>query len=124
MLNINSIALVGELTDPPRSAVTKSGKAVTRMRIAVDREFDRRTADFFTVLAWQQLAELSGDWLAECAGLPISVKGRIQERELPATPGCGCRRTIWEVQASELGLPPRWLKQAYRERNARRGMRR
>ena len=119
-LNINSITLVGELTEPPRSRMTAEGKAVTRLRLAVDREFDRGTPDFFTVLAWQRLAELSGDILAECTGLPVSVKGKIRRRELPPKDGCRCVHRIYEVHADEIGFPSVWMREANELRRARR----
>lgn len=74
---MNRITLSGNLTRDPEVRYTQSGKAYTRVAIAVNRPFGKDNAvDFFNLVAWEKTAEVMGKWLAK--GSRILVAGRLQ----------------------------------------------
>ena len=82
---MNKVCLVGRLTkDPTCEYVNTSNGSVARARftIAVDRSFSsgnqdgNRTADFISVVAWEQLAETIHKYVKK--GHKICAEGRIQ----------------------------------------------
>lgn len=115
---MNAIQLKGGITRGPRLAVTKNGKAVANLQIAVPRKFDRDTRDFFHVIAWQELAERATEALDGCTGLEIVVTGRIQQRRLPPRQAGGEATWVHEVIADEIEWPPEWVRGAHRARRA------
>ncbi|RXT08881.1 single-stranded DNA-binding protein [Ammoniphilus sp. CFH 90114] len=79
---INRVILVGRLTKDPELRYTPSGVAVTTFTIAVDKQFKNaqgeREADFISVVAWRQTAELCAQYLKK--GSQTGVDGRLQSR--------------------------------------------
>lgn len=79
---INRAVLLGRLTRDPELRYTQSGVAVATFTLAVDRRFSgqqgEREADFISIVAWRQLAELCANYLKK--GQQAAVEGRIQTR--------------------------------------------
>ena len=79
---LNSIVIIGRLTRDPEMRQTPSGTAVCTFTLAVDRSFKsangERETDFIPVVAWRQLGETCGRYLAK--GKLAAVDGRLQIR--------------------------------------------
>ena len=73
---MNKVILTGRLTRDPEVRYTQSGKAVSRMSLAVNRTFNKDQADFFTLVAWDKQAEFCGRYLKK--GSSVVVEGRIE----------------------------------------------
>ncbi len=68
----------GRLTKDPELRQSQSGKAVTSMRIAVDRQGDDDEADFFDLVAFGMLAEVTAKYLTK--GRHILVEGTLRQQ--------------------------------------------
>jgi len=80
---MNKIILVGNLArDPEIKVIEESGKALTKITIAVNRSFKNtngeREADFIQVVFFEKKAELVAEFFKK--GDPISVSGRLQTK--------------------------------------------
>jgi single-strand DNA-binding protein len=102
---MNVVCIVGRLCADPELKYTPAGVAVTTMRVAVDNPYrkgedGKKTADFFTVVAWRQTAEFIANYGEK--GREVEVSGRLQVREW--TTGEGQKRSMVEISANELRL--------------------
>lgn len=99
---MNKVFLIGNLTRAPEMRSTQSGVAVCNFSIAVNRRFKNangeQETDFLNVIAWRQLAELCGKYLAK--GRKVAVTGSIQTRTYDAKDGS--KRTAWDIVADEV----------------------
>mgnify|MGYP004599106399 FL=1 len=100
---MNKVLLIGNLTKDPEMRSTQSGVAVCNFSIAVNRRFrnpqtGQQETDFLNVIAWRQLAELCGKYLAK--GRKVAVTGSIQARTYEAEDGS--KRTAWDIVADEV----------------------
>ena len=100
---INRVVLVGRLTrDPEAPRTTTGGKSVTNFSIAVDKKFKPQdgspTADFFTIVAWNQTAEFVSNYLTK--GRLVAVDGRLQSRKYTTQEGQS--REVIEIVADEV----------------------
>lgn len=99
---MNKVFLIGNLTKDPEMRSTQSGVAVCNFSIAVNRRFKNangeQETDFLNVIAWRQLAELCGKYLAK--GRKVAVTGSIQTRQYEAKDGS--KRTAWDIVADEV----------------------
>lgn len=100
---MNKVFLIGNLTKDPEMRSTQSGVAVCNFTIAVNRRFrnpqtGQQETDFLNVIAWRQLAELCGTYLAK--GRKVAVTGSIQTRTYEAKDGS--KRTAWNIVADEV----------------------
>ena len=99
---MNKVFLIGNLTKDPEMRSTQSGVAVCNFTIAVNRRFKnangKQETDFLNVIAWRQLAELCGKYLAK--GRKVAVTGSIQTRTYEAKDGS--KRTAWDIVADEV----------------------
>lgn len=98
---MNKVFLIGNLSKDPELRTTNSGKSVCTFSIAVNRRKDKdgnSTADFFSIVAWRQLAELCGKYLAK--GRKVSVVGELQNRSYEANDGT--KRHVTEIVANEI----------------------
>jgi single-strand DNA-binding protein len=68
----------GRLTKDPELRYAQSGKAVTALRLAVDRVGVDNTTDFFDVIAFGNLAEISAKYLAK--GRHVLVEGALRQQ--------------------------------------------
>lgn len=100
---MNKVFLIGNLTKDPEMRSTQSGVSVCNFTIAVNRRFrnaqtGQQETDFLNVIAWRQLAELCGKYLAK--GRKVAVTGSIQTRTYEAKDGS--KRTAWDIVADEV----------------------
>lgn len=96
---INTVVLVGRLTQDPMLKVTpNTGTAVANFTLAVNRRFNKDEADFIPIVVWKQLAENCAKYLVK--GSQVAVEGRLQIRSYEDREGQ--RRTIAEVVAENV----------------------
>ena len=99
---MNKVFLIGNLTRDPEMRSTQSGVSVCNFTIAVNRRFKsangKQETDYLNVIAWRQLAELCGKYLAK--GRKVAVTGSIQTRTYEAKDGS--KRTAWDIVADEV----------------------
>jgi len=97
-LSSNRVEIAGRLTVDPELRYTPSGKAVCRMRVATN---DTRVAEFHSVVAWEDDAEMAAERLTK--GSALYIEGRLQTRTWDAQDGSKRRAT--EIVATSLRLP-------------------
>ena len=100
---MNKVYLIGNLTRDPEMRSTSAGIPVCNFSIAVNRRFKnaqtgQQETDFFNIVAWRQLAELCGRYLAK--GRKVAVCGSIQTRSYEAQDGS--KRTAFDIVADEV----------------------
>ena len=100
---MNKVYLIGNLTRDPEMRSTSTGIPVCNFSIAVNRRFKnaqtgQQETDFFNIVAWRQLAELCGRYLAK--GRKVAVFGSIQTRSYEAQDGS--KRTAFDIVADEV----------------------
>jgi single-strand DNA-binding protein len=100
---VNKVFLIGNLVRDPEMRSTQSGVSVCNFTIAVTRRFrnaqtGQQETDFLNVIAWRQLAELCGKYLAK--GRKVAVMGSIQTRQYAVKDGS--KRTAWDIVADEV----------------------
>jgi len=105
---VNKVILIGNLAADPELKKTASDISVCTFRIAVQRRFSNqqgvREADFISVVAWRQTADLVARYLTK--GRKCAVVGSLQTRTYDAQDGT--KRYVTEVVADEvefLGAP-------------------
>ena len=100
---MNKVYLIGNLTRDPEMRSTSTGIPVCNFSIAVNRRFKnaqtgQQETDFFNIVAWRQLAELCGRYLAK--GRKVAVVGSIQTRTYEAQDGS--KRSAFDIVADEV----------------------
>ena len=98
---MNKVIITGNLTKEPDLRTTGSGTTVCTLSVAVTRRFKgqngEKQTDFFTVIAWKQLAEMCGKYLSK--GKKVAVVGELQTRSYEKD---GVKRYITEIIADEV----------------------
>ncbi len=83
MQDINSVTFTARLTKDPEVRETPSGKAVGRLRVAIQRpstaEGEDRGAAFYDVEVWNGTATSCGAYLSK--GSAVAVQGRLEHQE-------------------------------------------
>jgi single-strand DNA-binding protein len=87
-LSYNRVELGGRCVADAELRYTPKGKAVCSFRIATN---DTRTAEFHSVVAWEDVAEAAAEHLKK--GSPVYVEGRLQTRTWDAPDGSKRRAT-------------------------------
>ena len=86
---MNSVNLVGRLSNNPQLRITTSGKQICRFSIAITRRFKNPAgdyeADFINCVAFNKTAELINEYVQK--GDLVGVSGRIQTGSYTATDG-------------------------------------
>lgn len=94
---MNKIILMGRLTKDPEVKYTNTGKAVAQFTLAVNRPIKNAEgnyeADFINIVAWNQTAEVVGNYVQK--GQRLLVEGRLQIRNYTAQDGS--KRSVTEV---------------------------
>lgn len=79
---LNKITIIGRLTRDPELKYTTNGNAVSRMTVAVDRNYKdaegNNVVDFIPIIAWKKLAEIVAEHMKK--GKLIAVHGSLQIR--------------------------------------------
>ena len=78
---MNSVILIGRLVADPETRYTQSQMAITRFKVAVDRQVKDKdnkqpTADFIDIIAFDKTAEIIEKFFTK--GKKIALQGRIQ----------------------------------------------
>jgi single-strand DNA-binding protein len=104
---LNKIMLIGNLGRDPEMNYTSSGKAVTKFSLAVSRRIkDPETAEnreettWFTVIAWERLADTCFQYLHK--GSKVYIEGRMTSRKY--TNKDNVEVTAWEVVAQNMEM--------------------
>lgn len=99
---MNQVMIIGNLTKAPDMRQTANGKNVCTFTVAVNRRFKdangNAVTDFFSVIAWKQLAELCGRYLDK--GRKCCVIGELQTRDY--TDKNGVKRYVTEIIAEQV----------------------
>jgi len=91
MANLNRVMIIGNLGTDPEMRFTPRGNAIATFRIATNWRFTtpegerRQETEWFTVVAWDRLAENCNDWLAK--GSRAYVEGRFRTRSWQGSDG-------------------------------------
>lgn len=76
---MNSVNLIGRLTEEPETRYTQDGTCVCRFTLAVDRRFKKDggdSADFIRIVAFGKTGEFADRYFSK--GLRVGITGRIQ----------------------------------------------
>lgn len=80
---LNRCIIMGRLTRDPELRHTQSGKAVTSVTLAVDRDFKgqngEKETDFIDIVAWSNTAEFLCNYFSK--GRMAVAEGRLQIRD-------------------------------------------
>ena len=77
---MNHVVLTGRLTRDPEMRKLASGKTVTQFSVATnDYRGGSEKAEYHTVVTWDRLAEICGQYLGK--GQLVSIIGRLQTRQ-------------------------------------------
>ena len=99
---MNYVSMIGRLTKTPDIRQTNTGKNVCTFTLAVNRRYKgadgKTTADFFSVQAWDKLAELCARYLDK--GSKVFISGELRNRSYEAKDGS--KRTVTEIIANEV----------------------
>ena len=99
---LNRCIIMGRLTRSPELRRTQSGKAVTSVTLAVDRDFKgqngEKETDFIDIVAWGNTAEFLCNYFSK--GRMAVVEGRLQIRDWTDKDG-GKRRSA-EIMAERV----------------------
>lgn len=102
---MNSLNIIGNLTNDPTVRATAQGITVCDFTVAVNRrQKGDQEADYFRVTAWRQLGENCSRFLAK--GRKVAVRGPVSARTYTAKDGS--TRVSLEVTAEDVEfLSPR-----------------
>lgn len=99
---MNHVSMIGRLTKIPDIRQTNTGKNVCSFTLAVNRRYKdaqgNATADFFSVQAWEKLAELCARYLDK--GSKVFISGELRNRSYETKDGS--KRTVTEIIANEI----------------------
>ncbi len=107
-----TITLAGNLTGDPDLRYTPAGVAVAAFTVAASRRvYDPDAGQwkdgdtlFLRCSVWRQLAEHTAESLQK--GMRVVVTGRLRQRDYETTEGD--KRTVYEVDADDVGPSLRW----------------
>jgi single-strand DNA-binding protein len=79
MRGVNTVILIGHATRDAELHHTQSGKAVSSLRLATNRQIKgEEETQFHTIVCWDRLAETTAEYVKK--GDPLYVEGRLQYR--------------------------------------------
>ncbi len=105
--DLNKVMLIGRLGTEPELRHTPQGTPIVSFRVAVSRQWRNSDGhvhdetDWFTVIAWNRLAEICGQYLHKASR--VYVEGRMQNRSWEDAQS-GDKRFRTEVIASDMIL--------------------
>ncbi len=105
----NTVTLIGNLVDDPELRFTPSGVAMAKIRMAVNRRYQRdgewqEETSFFNGTLWRDHAEAIAESLHK--GDRVIVTGRLEQRSWETQDGD--KRSVVEVAIDEMGPSLRW----------------
>ena len=105
MRDLNKVMIIGNIGKDPEMRFTPNGAPVTSFSVATNRvlsggaEGERReVTDWFSVVAWNKLAEICNQFLGK--GSRVYVEGRLQTRSWDGPDGQKRYRT--EIVANDV----------------------
>jgi single-strand DNA-binding protein len=104
MANLNKVMIIGNVGTDPEMRFTPNGNPVTSFRVATSRFFTspegerKQETEWFTVTAWNKLAESCNQFLAK--GRRAYVEGRLRTRVWEGQDGQ--KRTQVEIVAERV----------------------
>src|SRR5690242_10888177 len=78
VMSLANISIVGNLVRQPEQVCLPSGRVKTTFVVAVSKRpkhGEKNASDFYTVVAWQRLGEVAGEFLS--VGNQVTVCGRL-----------------------------------------------
>ena len=108
MRGLNCITIMGNLGVDPAISYTPTGRAVTHMRVAVNRRWHnaegepQERTEWFRVVVWGRQAEICNQYLAK--GSPVYVQGRIETSSFEGSDGA--TRYVTELVAQDVIILP------------------
>ena len=101
---LNTVTLMGRLTENPELKKTQTDISVTTFAVAVDRDYvtkgEQRQADFIDVVAWRSTADFVAKYFTK--GSMIAIVGALQTRSYEDKNGN--KRKAVEVVASKVSF--------------------
>ena len=97
---MNSVILIGRLTQDPQASTLDSGHSYCRFSIAVNHRYSRNgenQADFINIITWDALAQNCVKYLVK--GSQVAVQGSIQTGSYERD---GVRRTTFDIRADQV----------------------
>ena len=97
---MNSVILIGRLTQDPQASTLDSGHSYCRFSIAVNRRFSRNgenQAVFINIITWDALAQNCVKYLVK--GSQVAVQGSIQTGSYERD---GVRRQTFDIRADQV----------------------
>jgi len=109
MSNVNSVTLIGNLTQDPELRFTPSGVAMTKVSFAVNKRYQsqgewKEETSFFNGTCWRDVAENVAESLTR--GMRVIVVGELQQRSWENQEGE--KRSTIDVDIKEIGPSIRW----------------
>ena len=96
---MNQVSIIGRLGQDPELRYTPSGKAVSRMSVAVNERYgENERVYWFPVICWNGLGETVSQYLHK--GSKVAVSGRLTTRSYETQDGES--RTITEIIANSV----------------------
>jgi single-strand DNA-binding protein len=95
---LNNVTLVGRLCADPLLRYAKSGTAVCKFTLAVNRRFNREETDFIDCVCWKGLAENVANYTGK--GSLVAVQGSIQTGSYETKDGQ--KRKTWEINCDQV----------------------
>ncbi len=91
MVGLNKMIVIGNVGTDPEMRYTPNGHPVTSFRLATGRSYTasdgerRQETEWFTIVAWNQLAEQCNQFLVK--GKKVYVEGRLKSHTWTSTDG-------------------------------------
>jgi len=104
--SVNKVILIGRLGKDPEVKYTPSGAPVAKFTMATDEVFkdrageQQRRTEWHTIVAWNKLAEICGQYLTK--GKQVYIEGSIRTRQWEDQ--SGGKRTAYEIVAREMKM--------------------
>lgn len=104
--SVNKVILIGRLGKDPELKYTPSGAPVARFTLATDESFkdrsgeQQRRTEWHTIVAWNKLAEICGEYLTK--GKQVYIEGSIRSRQWEGQDGN--KRTAYEIVARQMTM--------------------
>jgi len=104
--SVNKVILIGRLGKDPEVKYTPSGAPVAKFTLATDENFkdrageQQRRTEWHTIVAWNKLAEICGEYLTK--GKQVYIEGSIRSRQWEDQ--SGNKRTAYEIVARDMRM--------------------
>lgn len=104
--SVNKVILIGRLGKDPEIKYTPSGAPVAKFTLATDEAFkdrageQQRRTEWHTIVAWNKLAEICGEYLTK--GKQVYIEGSIRSHQWEDQ--SGNKRTAYEIVARDMRM--------------------